>query len=389
MIITFFSNYYNHHQAALCKSLYEIPDVSFYFVETEPMEAFRKDMGWDSIEKPDYVISAYESEEKKDLALHLSQVSDAVIVGSAPEWYVSRRILDNELTFRYTERPMKEGWIKMFIPRLGLKFYRIHYKNRDKNLFLLGASAFAAADYAILRSYPGKCLKFGYFPEGEELSGEELAGMKKKEGPLVILWTGRFLKLKRADLLIRALGQLRDKGFDFSAHLVGEGPEKERMLALSSGLGLDDRVSFSDFVKPDEVRALMRRADIYVMTSNQLEGWGSVIYEALSEGCAMIASHACGCTNWLVKPGETGLVFKSGDHKSLAHKLELFLGDEALRTHCQDRAQEQMKKLWNPKVAAERVVEFTRRFKAGEELYIYEDGPLSRAGIVKNNWYND
>ena len=389
MIITFFSNYYNHHQAALCRCLSEIQDVEFYFVETEPMESFRKEMGWGNISRPDYVISAYENEEKKDLALHLSQVSDAVIVGSAPEWYVEKRIQRNDLTFRYTERPMKEGWIKMFIPRLGLKFYRIHYKNRDKNLYLLGASAFAAADYAILHSYPGKCLKFGYFPEGEKLSMEELSGIKKKEGPLSILWTGRFLKLKRADLLIKALKILSDKGLEFTATLVGDGPEKDRIKALASSYKLDDRVTFSDFVKPDEVRQMMRRSDIYVMTSNHLEGWGSVIYEALSEGCAVAASHACGCTNWLVKPGETGMVFKSGDHVSLADKLERFITDDDLMRRCQRGAKEQMEKLWNPEVAAGRIAEFTRRYKAGEAVFIYEDGPLSRAGILKNNWFND
>ena len=53
MIITFFSNYYNHHQAALCRSLSEIQDVEFYFVETEPMEAFRKEMGWGNINRPE------------------------------------------------------------------------------------------------------------------------------------------------------------------------------------------------------------------------------------------------------------------------------------------------------------------------------------------------
>ena len=48
-----------------------------------------------------------------------------------------------------------------------------------------------------------------------------------------------------------------------------------------------------------------------------------------------------------------------------------------------------MEKLWNPEVAAGRIAEFTRRFKAGEDVFIYEDGPLSPAGILKNNWFND
>jgi glycosyltransferase involved in cell wall biosynthesis len=125
------------------------------------------------------------------------------------------------------------------------------------------------------------------------------------------------------------------------------------------------------------------------MSSNYLEGWGSVIYEALSEGCAVVASHACGCTNWLVKPGKTGLVFRSGRVESLEDKLYRFLTDETLRKTCQRGAYEQMRTLWNPGVAAERLVEQTRAVMSGAGLREYEDGPLSRAGILHNDWYRD
>ncbi len=389
MRITFFSNYFNHHQKALCDALDAIDGVDFRFVETEPMEAFRSGMGWGKEDTPSYVLKAHLSDENREKAMELSLSSDVVMIGSAPEEYVRERIEKDLLTFRYTERPMKEGWIKMFIPRLGLKFYRLHYKNRQKKLFLLGASAYAAADYAILRSYPGKCLRFGYFPSGEELPEEAVMEQKRGRAPLKILWTGRFLKLKRADLLIKALWGLKLRGLDFTASLVGDGETKEELTQMVKKYSLEDRVSFSGFVSPDEVRALMRGADIYVMTSNFLEGWGSVIYESLSEGCAVVASHACGCTNWLVKPGKTGLVFKSGDAASLEDKLVRFVTDDELRRNCQRGAFEQMKKLWNPRVAAERLAEFSKAVIDGGRLPDFGEGPLGPAEILKNDWYRD
>lgn len=406
MLITFFSNYFNHHQKALCDALFSQDGVEFYFVETEPMEEFRSKMGWTVDNMPSYVLSAYESEEKKQLALELSDRSDLVIIGSAPEWYVERRIKNNSLTFRYTERPMKEGWIKMFIPRLGRKFYNIHYKNRNKNLFVLGASAYAAYDYSLLHSYPGKCLKFGYFPEGEKLSFEEIL-KKRSEAAMAaiddnekditaeelnatinILWTGRFLKLKRADLLIKALGKLKRKGLSFRLRLVGNGEMEESLKALIASEGIEEEVKMQPFVKPKEVRCLMEEADIYVMTSNFLEGWGSVIYESLSAGCAVIASHACGCSPWLVKPEKTGLLFKSGSVDSLERMLERFIVDKELRNKCQKGAYEQMSTLWNPDVAARRIVEFADSFiNNNGEIAHFEDGPLSAASILKNNWF--
>ena len=97
--------------------------------------------------------------------------------------------------------------------------------------------------------------------------------------------------------------------------------EKEKLIKLSKKLKVDDRVCFEDFLKPDAAREKMSLADIYVMTSNFWEGWGSVIYEGLNAGCAVVASHACGATPWLVKDKETGLVFKSQSAKSLANKI--------------------------------------------------------------------
>lgn len=388
MIITFYSNYYNHHQKSLCDALSEIEDVDFYFVETEPIEEFRKNMGWGQEKKPDYVISAYSSEELKYMALELAERSDLVIIGSAPEWYIEKRIEQNGLIFRYTERPMKEGWIKMFIPRLAKKFYHLHYRNRNKNIYVLGASAYAAYDYALLHSYRNKCLKFGYFPKAEELPLNEVMQKKGRTDRLNILWTGRFLRLKRADLLIKALGRLKKKGYDFSLLMVGNGEQENYLKQLSVKCDLSERVEFRDFVTPDEVRILMEEADIYCMTSNFLEGWGSVIYEALSAGCGVIASHACGCSPWLVRDGETGFLYRNGSVRSLEDRLERFFTDDTLLKKCQKGAYIQMNTLWNPKVAAERIVAFAKASLSGEAV-VYEEGPLSLAPILKNSWYKD
>ena len=75
--------------------------------------------------------------------------------------------------------------------------------------------------------------------------------------------------------------------------------------------------------------------------------------------------------------------------KQTLANCERFITDDDLTKRCQRGAKEQMEKLWNPEVAAGRIAEFTRRYKAGEAVFIYEDGPLSRAGILKNNWFND
>ena len=388
--LTFFSNYFNHHQKALCDAWYAILGDGFTFVETMPMEAFRANMGWGE-DTPSYVLRSYESEEADKKARKLGLESDLVVMGTAPEYFIEPRLDEGKIIFRYSERPLKEGFIKFFIPRLTKKYLHLHVRNRNKNIHILGASAFTSLDYKkMFNSYPDKCYKFGYFPVHMEYDMDELIAHKNQmagsDGKVSLLWEGRMLKLKRADLLIKACAILKKRGCDFKATIIGDGEEKENLIKLAKELGLSDDISFHGFLKPDEARKKMADAQVYIMTSNFWEGWGSVIYEGLNAGCCTIASHACGATPWLVKDNETGLVFKSGDAVSLADKLEKAIKDKELRERLGRNAYNQMHESWNPSVAAKRTIELAVAIENKEECP-FEDGPCSRAPYVKNNWY--
>lgn len=388
MTLTFFSNYFNHHQEALCNAFYELLGDGFTFVETEQIEEFRSKMGWGQEAVPAYVLKSHLSEENLKKAYELGEKSDVVIMGTAPESMIEKRLEENKLTFRYSERPLKEGRVKVLIPRLAKKFYHNHYRNRNKNLYLLAASAYCSSDYKFMGSYIGKCLKFGYFPKEERKSFHDLCKLKDQNQPMKILWAGRFLKLKRADLLLYAAKKCMDQGLKFQLEFVGDGVEEKHLEKLVDSLGLRNRTVFKGFLSPEETRAEMERADIFVMTSNFLEGWGSVIYEGLSAGCAVIASHAAGATPFLVKQGTTGYVFKSGSDESLAEKLAIVLKNKELARELGHGAYENMQRYWNPKVAAGRIVEMSEKFLKGESI-TYEYGPLSPCEYIYNNWYKE
>ncbi len=388
--LTFFSNYFNHHQKALCDAFYALLGEGFTFVETMPMESFRSGMGWGE-DTPSYVLKTYESSENEERARALADSSDLVIMGTAPEDYIEKRLNDDLIIFRYSERPLKEGFIKFFIPRLTKKYLRMHVRNRDKNIHILGASAYTSWDYKkMFDSYRGRCYKFAYFPKHIRYDFEELyrdkCDIAKDAGAVTILWEGRMIRLKRADLLIKAASILRGRGYDLRVKLIGDGEEKEKLQKLASQLGISDIVTFEGFLKPDEARQRMSRAQIYVCTSNHLEGWGSVIYESLNAGCAVVASHLCGATPWLVKDGKTGLVYRSGSTKSLADRIEMLLKDEQLRHDLGKRAYEQMRDVWNPETAAERVIGLYEALMEKKETP-YPDGPCSFAPIIKDDWF--
>ena len=111
--LTFYSNYFNHHQKALCDEFYRLLGDGFKFVETMPMEGFRAQMGWGE-DTPSYVIRTYESDEMLKAAEILAISSDLIIMGTAPEEYCEARLKENKLTFRYSERPLKASLNSLF-----------------------------------------------------------------------------------------------------------------------------------------------------------------------------------------------------------------------------------------------------------------------------------
>ncbi len=388
MKLTFYSNYFNHHQKALCDCLFEKLGEDFTFVETEPMEEFRVKMNWGKEKIPSYVLKSHESDEKKQKAEDLGRDSDVVIIGTADEDFIEERMQEDKLTFRYSERPLKEGRWKIFVPYLAKKFYRNHFSKRKKNIYILAAGAFVSSDYRFLHSYKKKCYKFGYFPEGEQKSFREIENLRKKNKPMKILWAGRFLKLKRADLLLYAAKRCMDEGFDFSLEFVGDGKEEKHLKKLVKELKLEKRTKFMGFLSPEETRGEMEKADIFVCTSNHLEGWGSVIYEALSAGCAVIASSKAGATPFLIKQGRTGYVFSSGSIESLANKIRILLNSRGAATEMGRNAYINMEKYWNPQTAAQRLLTVCEKRLKGEDFF-YDKGPLSRAEYIKDNWFRE
>lgn len=393
--LTFFSNYFNHHQKALCDEWYSLLGDGFTFVETEPIEGFRTTMGWGNEDVPSYVLKTYTSDEAHQKAMELGRNSDLVVMGTAPEIYIEERLKLNKIIFRYSERPLKEGFIKFFIPRLTKKYIHLHVRNRRKNIYVLAASAYTAWDYKkMFNSYPGKCYKFGYFPEHKKYDVKKLMDRKcisadretgNQDMP-TILWAGRMLRLKRPDLLVKAAKNLRDKGYDFRVVFVGEGKERKKIQVLTIMSGLSDIISFVDFLSPEEAREKMADSKIYVMTSNYLEGWGSVIYEALNAGCATVVSHAPGAAPWLVRNEKTGLIFKSGSVDSLTDQLEKLLKDPGLCVKYGTAAYRQMERLWNPTVAAANVLTLADDLTSGRKCSI-RSGPCSKAGILTNHWF--
>jgi glycosyltransferase involved in cell wall biosynthesis len=144
-----------------------------------------------------------------------------------------------------------------------------------------------------------------------------------------LLYLGRLQKYKRVDLVIRALGRLREMGVPARLIVAGRGHALESLQRLVGELNLEDRVEFAGFVSEQHKRELFRRSWVHVLTSPK-EGWGISNMEAAACGTATVASDAPGLRD-SVRDGETGFLVPHGDSDAIADRLRRIIEDPGLR----------------------------------------------------------
>lgn len=379
MTIVFVSNFLNHHQLPFCQEMLRKDNVQFTFVATEPISQERLDMGYaDMNHAYPFVIRAYDGRETAILARERIDTADIVILGSAPEMAVQTRLAQDKLTFYYSERLYKEGYIYLFAPKRRKKICRNHLAFRDKPLYMLCASSFTAGDFALNGAYKGKCFRWGYFPHVYEYDVEELLRAKQRRGKVMLLWVGRMLRLKHPEQAIALARRLDKEGYDFTLRMIGAGPMERELRRLVQRCGVEKRVELLGVMPPEEVRRQMEQADIFLFTSDYQEGWGAVLNEAMNSACAVVCSDAVGSAGFLIDTGRNGLLYRNGKTADLYKKTVSLLKDASLRQRLGREAYRTMLHDWSPHVAAQRLVELGRALGKGESTP-FSTGPCSIA----------
>lgn len=135
---------------------------------------------------------------------------------------------------------------------------------------------------------------------------------------VVITLVGALVSHKRQEDLIRAAAVLKQRGGRaFTIRFVGNGKsEYERYLSkLVDEFDLDDCIEFLG--RRDNMRAVYEETDIAIVCSG-IEGFGRVTVEGQLAGCLVIAANS-GATVELIKDGETGILYETGDSMALTN----------------------------------------------------------------------
>jgi glycosyltransferase involved in cell wall biosynthesis len=160
--------------------------------------------------------------------------------------------------------------------------------------------------------------------------------------------------------------------------MIGSGEMVNLIQKLIIKLGVSNCVSLLGNISNKEVRNHMLSANIFLFTSDKKEGWGAVLNEAMSSGCAVVASHSIGAAPYLIENRENGLMFKSGALKSLINNVELLFLDKQKRESMAKKAYETMSNEWSPQQAATNFIKLADSLLNNNKC-ILEKGPCSPA----------
>lgn len=142
-----------------------------------------------------------------------------------------------------------------------------------------------------------------------------------------LLWIGRLVKGKGVHFLIQATSLIIRKIPNIRLIIVGEGPEKGKIKKIIKYLNLKDSVSIVDYIDYQNLPAIYRKTDIFILPSMN-EGVPKTVLEAMACGKPIVISEFSHLRELIC---DSGLMFPKGDIYALADAIVKLIKNETLR----------------------------------------------------------
>jgi glycosyltransferase involved in cell wall biosynthesis len=170
--------------------------------------------------------------------------------------------------------------------------------------------------------------------------------------PPLILAVARFTHQKQLEVLIKALGMLRDDDIDFVCEIYGEGEREADLQTLITKCSLQERVWLKAPVPQAQLAKIYPSARVTVLPAIN-EGFGMTLVEAQLSGSAVVGARSGGIID-IIHDCETGLLFEPANAEQLAAQIKCLLTDEQLYRNLITNARKEAEKRFSPDVIAAR-----------------------------------
>jgi len=136
----------------------------------------------------------------------------------------------------------------------------------------------------------------------------------------IILSVRRLVRRVGLESLVSAMEIVRDRRPDALLLMAGRGPLADELRAQTEAAGLQDHVRLLGFVPDEDLPLAYRAADITVMPTRDLEGFGLSAVESLAAGTPVLVT-AVGGLPEVVRDLSDQLIIEDDSPRALAHRL--------------------------------------------------------------------
>ncbi|MCB2153411.1 glycosyltransferase [bacterium] len=171
-----------------------------------------------------------------------------------------------------------------------------------------------------------------YFRSKAEEVRENATAVREKNGlpERYFLSSCRFVEKKNLFRLMDAFAAYRketppDAAWDLV--MVGDGPQREELVAHRQAFGLESAIHFPGFQQIDTLPEFYGLASAFVLAST-VDQWGLVVNEAMASALPVLVSRNCGSSE-LVEEGRNGFAFNPRDTQDIARCLKAVSGADA------------------------------------------------------------
>lgn len=200
--------------------------------------------------------------------------------------------------------------------------------------------------------YPLKKLRLSIIPGGVdvetfrplEFGKNELKKRLQLPADRLILFTVRRLAarmgLENLILAVSLIKSHRSQG-DFLLIIGGKGPLEEKLNELITGHHLQDCVRLIGCIPEEKLPLYYQSADLFVIPSALIEGFGLVTVEAMASGLPVLGTPVGG-TKEILENIDERLLFDDTTPEAIAARIELFLKNPQpfldLKSKCREEA---------------------------------------------------
>lgn len=183
--------------------------------------------------------------------------------------------------------------------------------------------------------YNGVDVPSGNVPVEDMLQTRSSLGIGDNEILLIVV--ASLKPLKGHAFLFHALSDIFQRVPNFRLLVVGDGPQRKDLEAQAEHLGIASRILFTG--TRDDVQALLRISDIFILPSVEREGVSMAIIEAMASGLPVVSTLLGGIPE-VVENGSSGYLVPPGDRHALSEVLTALMENSDLRNKMGEKGKE-------------------------------------------------